>query len=244
MTSFKVFNRLTVPKPEIRSRAYDTAPANRPGEAQPIHGRCRRMPGGPQAGQRVMGAATSQHLLTRALAGSSIVKKAFFLTKAFVMCGGAIVGVDQDAGGRDTAELTATPGRRPRARGDTVTIYDVASKAGVTIGIVSQALNGRGRMRPETRERIQEAAKALGFHPNDLAHSLLRGRSFSVGLLSTDSYGRFSIPVMSGIEDALGAAQVSVYLCDAREDPERERRYLDSLLSKRVDGMIVTARRT
>ncbi len=129
-------------------------------------------------------------------------------------------------------------------RGTSPTIHDVAAAAGVAVGTVSQGLNGRGRMRPETRARIQAEAARLGFRPNDLAHSLLRGRSFTVGLLSTDSYGRFSIPVMTGIEDALGAAQVSVFLCDAREDPARERQYLDALLAKRVDGIIVTARRT
>ncbi len=129
-------------------------------------------------------------------------------------------------------------------RSDAPTIHDVAAAAGVAVGTVSQGLHGRGRMRPETRARIQAEAARLGFRPNDLAHSLLRGRSFTVGLLSTDSYGRFSIPVMTGIEDALGAARVSVFLCDAREDPARERHYLDALLAKRVDGIIVTARRT
>ncbi len=132
------------------------------------------------------------------------------------------------------------PGRRESVP----TIHDVAKAAGVAIGTVSQGLSGQGRMRPETRERIRVEASRLGFRPNDLAHSLLRGRSFAVGLLSTDSYGRFSIPVMTGIEDALGPAQVSVFLCDAREDAARERQYVDSLLAKRVDGIIVTARRT
>ncbi|MDB5059052.1 MAG: LacI family transcriptional regulator [Chloroflexi bacterium] len=141
----------------------------------------------------------------------------------------------------------AAPGqviRQGRGQIAAPTIYDVAQAAGVAIGTVSQALNGRGRMRPATRERIQAEADRLGFRPNDLAHSLLRGRSFTVGLLSTDSYGRFSIPVMAGIEDALGTAQVSVFLCDTQQNPERERHYIDSLLAKRVDGIIVTAPRT
>jgi len=123
------------------------------------------------------------------------------------------------------------------------TIYDVARAAGVAIGTASKALNGQGKLRPETRARVRGAADRLGFQPNDLAQSLLRGRSFTVGLLTTDSYGRFSIPLMKGIEDALGAARIAVFLCDARDDPDRERRYIDYLLSKRVDGIIVTARR-
>lgn len=124
------------------------------------------------------------------------------------------------------------------------TIYDVAQAAGVAIGTVSKALNGRGKLRPETRERVQAEAARLRFRPNDLAHSLVRGRTFTVGLLTTDSYGRFSIPLLTGIEDALGTAEVSVFLCDARDDPARERQHIEALLAKRVDGIIVTARRT
>jgi len=124
------------------------------------------------------------------------------------------------------------------------TIYDVARAAGVAIGTASKALNGRGKLRAETRARVQEAADRLHFRPNDLAQSLLRGRSFTVGLLTTDSYGRFSSPLMMGIEDALGVARISVFLCDARDDPAREQRHIASLLAKQVDGIIVTARRT
>ncbi|QBD82941.1 LacI family transcriptional regulator [Ktedonosporobacter rubrisoli] len=124
-----------------------------------------------------------------------------------------------------------------------VTIHDVARAAGVTIGTVSKALNGQGKLKEETRERVRAVALRLGFRPNDLAQSLLRGRSFTVGLITTDSYGRFSIPLMSGIEDALGSAQISVFLCDARDDAVREQQHINSLLAKRVDGIIVTGRR-
>lgn len=124
-----------------------------------------------------------------------------------------------------------------------VTIHDVAREAGVTIGTVSKALNGQGKLRPETRELVRSVAERLGFRPNDLAQSLMRGRSFTVGLITTDSYGRFSIPLMLGIEDTLGSAQISVFLCDARDDPMREQQHIASLLAKRVDGIIVTGRR-
>jgi LacI family transcriptional regulator len=124
-----------------------------------------------------------------------------------------------------------------------VTIRDVARLAGVSVGTVSKALNGYGQLRDETREAVRSAAERLGFRPNDLAQSLLRKRSFTVGLISTDSYGRFSIPVLEGIESALEPARLSVFLCRA-DDPVRERRHVDSLLAKRVDGIIVTGRRT
>lgn len=124
-----------------------------------------------------------------------------------------------------------------------VTIHDVARAAGVSVGTVSKALNGYGQLREETRTAVRSAADRLGFRPNDLAQSLLRKRSFTVGLISTDSYGRFSIPVLEGIESALEPARLSVFLCRA-DDPVRERRHVDALLAKRVDGVIVTGRRT
>ena len=124
-----------------------------------------------------------------------------------------------------------------------VTIRDVAAEAGVSIGTASKALNGQGKLRAETRERVAEAAQRLGFAPNTLAQALLAGRSFTVGLITTDSFGRFSIPVMLGAEDALGTGQVSVFMCDTRDDPDRERRYIEMLSARRVDGLIVTGRR-
>ena len=125
-----------------------------------------------------------------------------------------------------------------------VTIRDVAAAAGVSIGTASKALNGQGKLRAETRERVAQAAERLGFAPNTLAQALLAGRSFTVGLITTDSFGRFSIPVMLGAEDALGNGQVAVFMCDTRDDPERERRYTEMLSARRVDGLIVTGRRT
>jgi len=124
-----------------------------------------------------------------------------------------------------------------------VTIRDVAAEAGVSVGTASKALNGQGKLRTETRERVAEAAERLGFAPNTLAQALLAGRSFTVGLITTDSFGRFSIPVMLGAEDALGTGQVSVFMCDTRDDPERERRYTEMLAARRVDGLIITGRR-
>ena len=115
--------------------------------------------------------------------------------------------------------------------------------AGVSIGTASKALNGQGKLRAETRDRVAAAARELGFATNVLARGLLAGRTYTVGVITTDSFGRFSIPVMLGAEDALGTGQISVFMCDTRDEPERERRYLDMLLSRQVDGLIVAGRR-
>ncbi|HXW43959.1 MAG TPA: LacI family DNA-binding transcriptional regulator [Streptosporangiaceae bacterium] len=135
------------------------------------------------------------------------------------------------------------PSVEPGAEARRPTIRDVAAQAGVSIGTASKALNGQGKLRAATRERVAAVARELGFAPNVLAKALLAGRTYTVGLVTTDSFGRFSIPVMLGAEDALGAGQISVFMCDTRDDPARERQYLDMLLSRRVDGLIVTGRR-
>ncbi|WP_297102671.1 LacI family DNA-binding transcriptional regulator [Tessaracoccus sp.] len=124
------------------------------------------------------------------------------------------------------------------------TIRDVAARAGVSPGSVSKALNGTGQLRAETRSRIiadaQELNFQLGAHPRGTAAS--PKRSYTVGLITTDSFARFSVPILLGVEDALGAGQISVFLCDSRDDPIRERHYVETLQRRRVDGFIVTGR--
>src|SRR6266700_1385202 len=134
------------------------------------------------------------------------------------------------------------PGKNPAGK-NPATISDVARLAGVSPGTASKALNGRGALSLRTIQRIQQAAEQLGYQPNALARGLLTGRSFTVGLITTDSFGRFSIPVMQGAEDALGPGRISVFLCDSRDDLIREQHYLRTLLVRRVDGIIVTRRR-
>ncbi|KIR61384.1 MULTISPECIES: LacI family DNA-binding transcriptional regulator [Micromonospora] len=126
----------------------------------------------------------------------------------------------------------------------TPTLTDVAKLAGVSVATASKAINGRGEVRATTRVRVLEAAELLSFAPNALARGLLSGRTGTVGLLTSDLEGRFSIPILMGVEDAFGAGQVSVFLCDARGDAIREKHHVQALLSRRVDGLIVVGSRT
>ena len=123
------------------------------------------------------------------------------------------------------------------------TIRDVARVANVSIGTVSKALHNSGSLKKETRERVLEVVAELGFRPNELAQSLHRGASATVGLISNDSFGRFTMPIMEGLEACLAERRIALFMCNATDDPERERQHVDQLLSKRVDGLIVTARR-
>ena len=136
------------------------------------------------------------------------------------------------------------PRTRKTGRLGPVTIHDVAEAAQVSVGTVSKALNGSGQLRPETRELVRLTAERLRFRPNEIARRLTGQQHVTVGLISSDHHGRFSIPVLEGIQDALDAARISVFLCNAAGDPERERQHVQSLLAKRVDGFIVTGQRS
>lgn len=121
-------------------------------------------------------------------------------------------------------------------------ITDVAALAGVSIGTASKALNDTGQLRDETRARVKDAAEKLGFVGDARARALSSGRTYTVGMVTTDSFGRFTMPVLLGAEDALSAGEVMVLLADTRDDHVREAHYLRSLVARGVDGIIVTGR--
>ena len=124
------------------------------------------------------------------------------------------------------------------------TIRDVAREAGVSIGTVSKVLNKTGTLALETRKRVSEVAERLQFRPNTLAKSLHSGLSGSIGLISNDSFGRFTMPIMEGLEGVLAPLAIGVFMCNATDDPAREAAHVEQLLAKQVDGIIVTARRS
>ena len=133
---------------------------------------------------------------------------------------------------------------RPESTRQTATIRDVARVAGVSIGTVSKALNQTGTLTSETRKRVLDAASKLQFRPNTLAKSLHTGLSGTVGLISNDSFGRFTMPIMEGLEAVLAPLGMGVFMCNATDDPAREAAHVDQLMAKQVDGIIVTARRS
>ena len=100
-----------------------------------------------------------------------------------------------------------------------VTINDVAALAGVSKSTVSKALSGKAEITSETRDRVQAAAEQLHFRPNHMARALMARRSFTVGLMTTDTFGRFSIPLLMGAEDTLRVGELAVLVCDSRDDP-------------------------
>lgn len=142
--------------------------------------------------------------------------------------------------------MTTGPGkplRSGRAGRSGPTIHDVARAAEVSIGTASKALNRTGHLRQETRDKVLGVAREIGYRPNDLAQSLHRARSMTVGLITNDSFGRFSFPIFEALEEKLADQGIAVFMCNATDDPARERQHLEQLMRKRIDGLIVTARR-
>src|SRR5690606_30537745 len=128
-------------------------------------------------------------------------------------------------------------------KAERIRIYDVARMAGVSVATASKALNDTGRMTEETRARVKQAAASLGFRPNAMARALTRQRSFTIGLLTNDTYGRFTLPVMAGINEALIDHGVSVFLCGIEDDAALAKIHVDAMLDKQVDGIIATGKR-
>ena len=124
------------------------------------------------------------------------------------------------------------------------TIRDVAREAGVSIGTVSKVLNNTGTLAAITRARVAAVVQRLQFRPNTLAQSLHSGLSGSIGLMSNDRYGRFTLPIMEGLESVLAPAGIGVFMCNATDDPAREQSHIDQMMAKQIDGLVVTARKS
>jgi LacI family transcriptional regulator len=126
-----------------------------------------------------------------------------------------------------------------RRRSESVTLSDVARRAGVSVATASKALNDRTEVAEATRWRVQRAAAELAFQPNVLARGLISGRTRTIGLLTDELSGRFSMPILLGVENAVGNEKMSVVLCDARGDAIRQQHYVRTLLARQVDGFII-----
>ena len=147
------------------------------------------------------------------------------------------------AGNMDEANQPPDITPRDLVRRETPTIRDVARLAEVSIGTASKALNSAGRLSLETREKVLRIAGEIGYRPNNLAQSLHRAKSRTIGIISNDSFGRFTFPIVEALEERLADEGIAVFMCNATDDPARERQHLDQLLGKRIDGLVVTARR-
>lgn len=120
------------------------------------------------------------------------------------------------------------------------TIADVAKKAGVSVSTAARVLSGRGYASEETRRLVLEAAKALGYVPNQIARSLRTRQTKMVGLLIGDVENSFYSVIAKNVESVAKGAGYHVVLCNSDDDPDIEREYLKLLEAMRVDALVVT----
>src|ERR1035441_8831104 len=117
------------------------------------------------------------------------------------------------------------------------TMRDVARLAGVSVATVSAVINSSATVSEVRAKRVRDAMEALDYYPDQVARSLKVGRTNVVGMVVPDITNIFFPQLIRGVEDAARQRGYSVILCDSNEDPEEERRHLDTLFSRRVDGV-------
>ncbi len=120
-----------------------------------------------------------------------------------------------------------------------VNIKDVAKLAGVAPITVSRVINHSGSVNPATRERVQRAINELHYVPNTLAQSLRSKQTHTIALLLSDITNPFWTTIARGVEDAAAEKGFHTILCNTDEDPEKEATYLNLLLQRRVDGIVI-----
>jgi LacI family transcriptional regulator len=119
------------------------------------------------------------------------------------------------------------------------TIQDVAKLAGVAPITVSRVINKSGYCSEDARQRVEAAIAELGYVPNTLARSLRSKRTNTLALVLTDITNPFWTTVARGVEDAASSAGFSVIFCNTDESEKEQEHYLNVLIQKRVDGILL-----
>jgi len=121
-----------------------------------------------------------------------------------------------------------------------VSIKDVAGRAGVSATTVSAYLNKSAPVNKETAKKIEEAIKELRYKPNLIARSLRKRKTNTVGLIVGDILSHFYSVIAKSVEDTARKYDFSTILCNGDDDPQKELEYIKVLESSRVEGIILT----
>ncbi|MFF7471407.1 substrate-binding domain-containing protein [Streptomyces sp. NPDC008092] len=119
------------------------------------------------------------------------------------------------------------------------TMADVARSAGVSVATVSHVLNETRPVLPHTRQAVLDAIEELGYTPNTLARSLVTSRTRSIGLAVSAISNPYFTEILQGVEAAVLEHGYSLLIADPHDDPEHERKVVQLLHERRVDGLIV-----
>lgn len=118
------------------------------------------------------------------------------------------------------------------------TMHDVAQRAGVSIATVSHVLNKTRPVSDATADRVRTAVSELGYRRNAIARTLAGGRSQTIGLVVAGLTNTYFAPLLHAIERRAAEAGYILVLIDTHDEPRTERRAVESLLARNVDGII------
>jgi DNA-binding LacI/PurR family transcriptional regulator len=124
-----------------------------------------------------------------------------------------------------------------------ITIKDIARMLGISKSTVSRALSGRNDIHPETKQKVLELAQQLKYEPNALAIHLKQQRTNTIDVIIPETINRFFARAVGGIQKRADLAGVNVMICQSNESYITEKKNLHSLVTSRVDGLIVSISR-
>src|SRR5580704_2066004 len=119
-------------------------------------------------------------------------------------------------------------------------IYDVARESGVSVFTVSAVVNNKSHVGKKLRDRVEEAIRKLNYRPNLVARSLAKQRTHTIGMIVPDIANPFFPMVVRGAEDAAQRHGYNLLLCNSDDSLDKEESEIELLLSKRVDGILLT----
>ena len=121
-----------------------------------------------------------------------------------------------------------------------ITIHDISKHLGIDSSTVSRALNDSSRVTQKTKDRIITTANELGYQRNSLASKLRTNKSNTIGVIVPRISRHFFSSVIAGIEETAYDAGYDVMICQSLESLEREKKLVGTLLSNRVDGILIS----
>lgn len=120
-----------------------------------------------------------------------------------------------------------------------IKILDVAAKAGVSSATVSRVLNNKGNVTPKTKEKVMKVIQEMGYQPNAVAKSLRSQKTLAIGVIVPDINNSYYADIIKGIEKKAYANKYKVIICDTENNKEKELEFINLLMNKTVDGMIL-----
>lgn len=120
----------------------------------------------------------------------------------------------------------------------TITIYDVAREAGVSMATVSRVVNGNPNVKPTTRKKVLDVIDRLDYRPNAVARGLASKKTTTVGVIIPDVTNLYFSSLARGIDDIATMYKYNIILANSDENEQKEVQVLNTLLAKQVDGVI------